>query len=66
VNALVRYGDVPSLRRWERAENCLWIQRGTMVGLFYPPTSPLPWSEIAECWAGTKHVLFAIEQRSDE
>jgi hypothetical protein len=66
VNALVRYGDVPSLRRWERADNGLWTQRGTLVGLFHPPTSPLPCSEIAECWAGTKHVLLAIERRNGE
>jgi hypothetical protein len=64
VNALVRYGDIASLRRWERTDNGLWRQRGTIVGLFHPPTSPLPWSEIAECWAGTKHMLLAIEQRS--
>jgi hypothetical protein len=66
VTALVRYGDVPSLRRWERAEDGRWTQHGIMVGLFYPRTSPLPWWEIAECWAGTTHVLCAIERRHGE
>jgi hypothetical protein len=66
VTALVRYGDVSSLRRWERTDNGLWAQHGTMIGLFYPRTSPLPWLEIAECWAGTTHVLLAIERRNGE
>jgi hypothetical protein len=66
VTALVRYGDVPSLRRWERAENGRWTQHGMMIGLFYPRTSPLPWLEIAECWVGTTHVLLAIERRNGE
>jgi hypothetical protein len=66
VTALVRYGDVPSLCRWERTDNGLWAQRGTTVGVFHPPTPALPWSELAECWAGTKHVLFGVERRDGE
>jgi hypothetical protein len=66
VTALVRYGDIPSLRRWERTDNGLWAQRGTLIGLFYPRTVPLPWSQIAECWAGTTHVLLAVDRRHGE
>ena len=65
VTALVRYGDPPSLRRWERTGTGLWAQHGSIIGLFYPRTPPLPWSEIAECWAGTQHVLFGIEWGHD-
>ena len=66
VTALVRYGDIPSLRRWERTDNGRWTQHGTMIGLFYPRTPPLPWPETAECWAGTTHMLIAIERRNGE
>ena len=66
VTALVRYGDIPSRRRWERTGKGLWIQRGKAVGTFYPRARPLPWSEIAECWAGTTHVLLGIERRDGE
>jgi hypothetical protein len=66
VTALVRYGDIPSRRRWERTGVGLWIQRGKAVGMVYPRTRPLPWPELAECWAGTTHVLFGIERRDGE
>jgi hypothetical protein len=63
VTALVRYGDVASLRRWERTDTGLWAQHGTITGLDRPPTPPLPWPEIATCWAGTTHVLLGIDRR---
>jgi hypothetical protein len=64
VSALVRYGDMPSLCRWERTDTGLWTQHGTIIGLDHPPTPPLPWSRIAtRCWAGTTHALLAIDQR---
>jgi hypothetical protein len=34
VTALVRYGDPPSLRRWERTGNGLWTQRGSIIGVY--------------------------------
>jgi hypothetical protein len=40
--------------------------RGKAVGMVYPRTRPLPWLEIAECWAGTTHVLLGIERRDGE
>lgn len=63
VTALVRYGDVASLRRWERTNTGLWAQHETMIGLCHPVTPPLPWSQIATCWAGTTHVLLGIDRR---
>jgi hypothetical protein len=65
VTALVRYGDPPPLRRWERTDNGLWTQHGSIIGVYHPPTPPLPWSEIAECWAGTTHVLLGTERGRD-
>jgi hypothetical protein len=66
VTALVRYGDPPPLRRWERTDNGLWTQHGSIIGVYHPPTPPLPWSEIAECWAGTTHVLLGTERHDGE
>jgi hypothetical protein len=66
ITALVRFGDMPTLRRWERTHDGLWAQRGTVIGLFRRPTPPLPWSETAVCWVGTLHVLLAIERRGGE
>ena len=67
VTALVRYGDPPSLRRWERTDTGLWAQYGTIIDLSHPSTPPLPWSQIATCcWAGATHALLAIDQRHDD
>jgi hypothetical protein len=66
VGVVVRLGDEPALRRWERlVDGSGWAQYGHMVDYYTDITPPSLWSCLGECFAGTQHPVIAVWRRPD-
>jgi hypothetical protein len=63
VVSLVRVGDEPHQRRWERLPDGGWAQCGSLVGSYSDCSPPAPWSVLGRCFAGTEHPVIAVSQR---
>jgi hypothetical protein len=62
VGSVVRVGDEPHLRRWERVgTTSTFKQLGSMVDFYQDITPPTPWSDLGRCFAGTEHPVIAID-----
>ncbi len=64
VVALVRVGDDPHQRRWERLpDKAGWAQVGSMFGSYSDRSPAAPWPVLGRCFAGTEHPVIAVSQR---
>ncbi|MBV9312156.1 MAG: hypothetical protein JO100_00145 [Pseudonocardia sp.] len=65
VQAVVRYGESPELRRAvRRSDDTGWDERGAMVE-FVDITPPMRWERIGRCWDNTPHPVVAVRQEAD-
>jgi hypothetical protein len=64
VRLVVRVGDEPHLRRWERVgTTSTFKQVGSMVEFYQDITPPTAWSALGRCFAGTEHPVIAVSRR---
>lgn len=64
VVAVVRFGDDPAMRRWERVPGG-WSQRGHMVDYYIDRTPPTAWEDTGRCWAGRLHTVVPVWRKPD-